>query len=119
MRSWLMAALVAALFMGGGPSATYAGMQDRAGAGPYALVVHVRMRAAPEVEAYRTLTDVAAPVNSAAGPFRRLVGCTVAAATRVPRFMGQSLPGWEVEKAYCVPVGRLEMFLAAHEGPRI
>ena len=116
MRSWFAVALVAVFFL---PAMVMArGLGDVAG-GPYALIIRVVMVQAPSVVSYRTLTDLTEPVGAKEGPYTTQIGCARAGMIQVPNWITKHLPGWSFDEAYCVPVTRIEMFLAARQGPNI
>ncbi len=89
-----------------------------AGEPPQALVVRLARSDDPNIEIWRALTDLEAPVGSETGPTTS-PNCGIEAIVRIPIWLRDHLPGWEVREWRCIPAADVDQFLKSHRAADI
>lgn len=89
-----------------------------AGEPPQALVVRLARNDDPKIEIWRSPTDLEAPVGSETGPTTS-PNCAVEAMVRIPIWLRDHLPGWEVREWRCIPAADVDRFLKSHRAADI
>lgn len=89
-----------------------------AGEPPQALLARLVRSDDPTVEAWRVLTDLDAPIGSETGPTTS-PNCAVQAMIRVPVWLREHMPGWEIREWRCIPVTGVRQFLRIHRAANI
>ena len=89
-----------------------------AGEPPQALVARLVRGDDPTVESWQVLTDLDAPPGSEAGPTTS-PNCNIQAMIRVPEWLREHMPGWEIQEWRCIPVAEVRRFLSEHRGANI
>ena len=89
-----------------------------AGEPPQALVAWLVRTDDPTIETWQVLTDLGAPLDSEAGPTTS-PNCTIQAMIRVPLWLREHMPGWEIREWRCIPVTEVRQFLSEHRAANI
>lgn len=96
----------------------FAPKSGMAGEPPQALVAWLVRTDDPAVETWKVLTDLDAPLGSETGPTTS-PNCTIQAMVRVPMWLREHMPGWEVREWRCIPVNDVRRFLNEHRAENI
>jgi len=96
----------------------FAPKSGSAGEPPQALVAWLVRGDDPTVEVWQVLTDLDAPLGSETGPTTS-PNCTIQAVIRVPLWLREHMPGWDVREWRCIPVTEVRRFLSEHRAANI
>jgi hypothetical protein len=89
-----------------------------AGETPHALVVLLVRTDDEKTRIWEAVTDLAAPIDSETSPTSSM-NCTAEAMTRMPHWLSDHRPGWDLREWRCLPVDEVEAFLKRHRGAEI